>query len=180
MAYTSSQVVQAVPTGINSALVLISSGTATGAATLSFTNVFSSTYDTYKIIFRKYASVNNNEMYMQLGTSGTADTGGNYVWSGLTQQSVVTNSDTVTSQTSWAWASNTGAANNWAEFIISNPNLAQYTQMYSNNLGNYSARLYNNLRWHQLRTTTQYTDFFITSSVNPGDCEYAIYGYVKS
>ena len=180
MAYTSSQVVQAVPTGINSALVLISTGTATGAATLSFTNVFSSTYDTYKIIFKRFATTNNTEMYMTLGTSNTADTGANYFYNGLTAQASLTSTATVTSASAWVWASNAGAANNWAEFTISNPNLALYTQMNSNVLGNYSAGFYNNIRWHQLRTTTQYTDFFITGNNNPADLDYAIYGYVKS
>jgi len=165
---------------VSSGLVLISTGSASAGATLAFTNVFNSTYDTYKIIFRKYAvSLNNSEMYFQLGTSGTAYAGADYFYNGLTAQAVVTGTDTVTSATAWVWASNAGAANNWAEFIISNPNNVDYTMMFSNTLGNYSARFYNNLRWHQLRTTTQYTDFFITSSNTPGICEYAIYGFAK-
>jgi hypothetical protein len=48
MAYTSSQVVQAVPTGINSALVRIASGNLSGASTV-FSNAFSSAYDNYII-----------------------------------------------------------------------------------------------------------------------------------
>ncbi len=49
--YTSAQVVQAVPTGINSALVLISSTTIGSAvSTVTVSDAFSSTYDNYRII----------------------------------------------------------------------------------------------------------------------------------
>ena len=51
MAYTSSQIVQAVPTGINSALVLITSQTiGTTVSSVTVSSAFSSTYDNYKII----------------------------------------------------------------------------------------------------------------------------------
>jgi len=46
--YTSAQVVQAVPTGINSGLVFIGGGTLSGAST-AFNNVFSATYDNYRV-----------------------------------------------------------------------------------------------------------------------------------
>ena len=49
--YTSAQVVQAVPTGNNSALVLISTTTITnGVTSVTVTSQFSSTYDNYKIL----------------------------------------------------------------------------------------------------------------------------------
>ena len=49
--YTSAQVVQAVPTGINSALVLISSTTiGTAVTSVALTNIFSATYENYRII----------------------------------------------------------------------------------------------------------------------------------
>ena len=48
MAYTSSQVVQAVPTGINSALVYIGGG-ALSTTTTTFSSVFSATYDNYLV-----------------------------------------------------------------------------------------------------------------------------------
>ena len=48
--YTSAQVVQAVPTGINSALVLLSSTTFTTATSVSLpTGSFSATYQSYKV-----------------------------------------------------------------------------------------------------------------------------------
>jgi len=47
--YTSGQIVQAVPTGINSALVLIAKTSFTTTATWTLDNIFSATYDNYRI-----------------------------------------------------------------------------------------------------------------------------------
>ena len=55
MAYTSSQVVQAVPTGINSGFVLIGTQTLS-AATMTFTSAFSATYRNYKLLINNIQS----------------------------------------------------------------------------------------------------------------------------
>lgn len=71
MAYTSSQVVQAVPTGINSALVYIGGGALSGAST-TFSNVFSATYDNYQIQLSNITTASSpGKFRMRLG-SGTA------------------------------------------------------------------------------------------------------------
>ena len=50
--YTSGQVVQAVPTGINSALVFITGATFSAVTSVSLpTSTFSSTYQNYLVIF---------------------------------------------------------------------------------------------------------------------------------
>jgi len=50
--YTSAQVVQAVPTGINSGLVFVTGASFTSATTITFANdTFTSTYDFHKILF---------------------------------------------------------------------------------------------------------------------------------
>ena len=69
--YTSAQVVQAVPTGIQSALVLIGSGTAAGSST-TFNNVFSTTYSNYLITMDYALGTANTEFGLQIGgvTSG--------------------------------------------------------------------------------------------------------------
>lgn len=70
--YTSAQVVQAVPTGINSALVLISSttiGSAVSSVTVS--NAFSSTYDNYRITVNGGVASGNIGLNLQLGATTT-------------------------------------------------------------------------------------------------------------
>ena len=52
MAYTSSQIVQAVPTGINSGFVFINGASFSSVTTITFANdTFTSTYDFYKVLF---------------------------------------------------------------------------------------------------------------------------------
>ena len=72
--YTSGQIVQAVPTGINSALVLVSATTVGSAVTsVTVSGAFSSTYDNYKITYTGGAcSDASPNIFMQLGAANTA------------------------------------------------------------------------------------------------------------
>jgi hypothetical protein len=75
--YTSGQVVQAVPTGINSALVLIKTQTiGTTVSSVAVTDAFSATYDNYKIIVSGgVGSVSPENLLMTLGSTTTG-----YYW----------------------------------------------------------------------------------------------------
>jgi hypothetical protein len=75
--YTSAQVVQAVPTGINSALVLIDSGTLSGSST-TFSSAFSADYDNYLITIDQYGgNAASPNVGLQIGgiTSGVYEYG---------------------------------------------------------------------------------------------------------
>lgn len=64
--YTSAQVVQAVPTGINSALVLIKSQTIGSAvSSVAITDIFSTTYENYRVTIS--------------GGAGSAEGSGNFI-----------------------------------------------------------------------------------------------------
>ncbi|CAB4171320.1 hypothetical protein UFOVP1335_22 [uncultured Caudovirales phage] len=78
MAYTSSQVVQAVPTGINSALVLVSAQTITASSSFQVNNCFSATYDNYLVKMFISAATTGINLKLRLGASGTPDTGSIY------------------------------------------------------------------------------------------------------
>ena len=69
--YTSAQVVQAVPTGINSALVLISSTTiGTTVSSVTVSSAFSSTYDAYKIVLTGgVGSASDSAIALKLGST---------------------------------------------------------------------------------------------------------------
>ena len=77
--YTSAQVVQAVPTGINSALVLISA-TAMTTGSVSVNNCFTSTYDNYRLLFSPSATTADAVITFRLRLSGT-DSSANYTTS---------------------------------------------------------------------------------------------------
>ena len=74
--YTSAQVVQAVPTGINSALVRISTTTVSAQNTVTLSNVFSSTYHSYMFTI---SNLSGSDAGIR-ATLGTTATG--YSWAG--------------------------------------------------------------------------------------------------
>lgn len=76
MAYTSSQVVQAVPTGINSALVLVTAQTITASSSFQVNGCFSATYDNYLV--KMFLSTYVNGTLLRFGTGGTPNTGSIY------------------------------------------------------------------------------------------------------
>lgn len=89
--YTSGQIVQAVPTGINSALVLIKTqtiGSAVSSVTVS--DVFSATYDNYLILANGGATSTTTRLTLQLGASTTGYYSGGALWT-YAASSTVTN-----------------------------------------------------------------------------------------
>ena len=183
MAYTSSQVVQAVPTGINSALVLISAGSKTSAVTQSFNSVFTTDYRNYKIIFSQVTAGNNEEVYMRVGTSGTPDSGNNYRYNRITNPSSgILASSGATVLTNMVIIPNTGLANNYVEMSISSPFETERTIINAQTLGTRTSNSPENFfSLLMVDTATSYTDLSITASSGSAfTMNFAIYGYVKS
>ena len=69
--YTSAQVVQAVPTGINSALVKINTTTVSAQNTVTLSNVFSSTYHSYMFTISNLSG-SDAGIRATLGTTATS------------------------------------------------------------------------------------------------------------
>jgi hypothetical protein len=83
--YTSGQVVQAVPTGINSALVFITGATFTTATSVSLpASTFTSSYLNYKVFFQLTALTADSDFTLRFRTSGTDNTTSVYntAWTG--------------------------------------------------------------------------------------------------
>jgi hypothetical protein len=79
MAYTSSQIVQAVPTGINSALVFLTGASFTTAATVSMpAGTFTSTYQNYMVMFSVTASSVDQNLLIRINNAGSPRTAANY------------------------------------------------------------------------------------------------------
>jgi len=84
MAYTSSQIVQAVPTGINSALVFVTGASFTTATNFSLpTDTFSATYLNYRMIVNLTACTSDADFTLRMRASGSDNTTANY-YSGQT------------------------------------------------------------------------------------------------
>ena len=74
--YTSAQVVQAVPTGIQSALVFITGGTISN--TTSVNNCFSATYLNYRVVFSNFVSGDGTAVRLRMRVSGSDNTSSLY------------------------------------------------------------------------------------------------------
>ena len=172
--YTSAQIVQAVPTGINSALVLISA-TTVGSAVSSVTvpNAFSATYDNYKITYTGGVASTAVDLGMILG----ATTAGYFFGFGYIPYGASITSVTVNNGASWAYV---GGANTALTFIscdIFRPFASDETLITSNGAnasnGNFGGGYLNN--------TTSYTAFTITpSSGTLTGGTIRVYGYANS
>jgi hypothetical protein len=81
--YTSGQVVQAVPTGINSALVFITGATFSAVTSVSLpASTFSATYTNYLVQFYCTTATANADITARFRASGSDDTNSNYSYAG--------------------------------------------------------------------------------------------------
>ena len=174
MAYTSSQVVQAVPTGINSALVLISSTNVTGSQ-VNITGCFSATYESYLIIGRNIFGVGDGYSFdFRLGVGGTPSTASEYyeappgdAWGGGTYITL--------------GQCGTGDVNNFTIEMVA-PQLAQqtfFTKSYQHLYLTGNAKIMNGYN----SSTNQFTDFVFLKRSGASDFTQGnikIYGYAAS
>ena len=177
--YTSAQVVQAVPTGINSALVLISSttiGSAVSSVTVS--NAFSSTYDNYKIMISGGASSAVATLALQLGSTTTGYYAGlsRVVFSSSAQASAADNN-----AASFTRAGGSNASGIMMNLELLSPNLAKNTYVSGAFIDPQTTQTAGN--WSGfLNDTTAYTAFTITpsSSATLTGGTIRVYGYINS
>ena len=175
MAYTSSQVVQAVPTGINSALVYIGGGSLSGTST-TFSSMFSATYNNYLVKINSLTG--SSATPVLLLTLGSATTG--YVYSQMYANATA------------AWAFSAGSASassielNQLGTVISStsmeimsPFLAEKTTILSKGLN------YTGSQWNETvgahTGSTQFTAFTLASSTAATlSGTVTVYGYTLS
>jgi hypothetical protein len=165
----------------SSGLTLISSGTLTAGVTVSILNVFSTTYDFYTMRFSNIqTTTDNTQLNMQLGSSGSADTGANYNSQGYLEAGGIS-AVSVQNNAAFRISANQGLIRNNLILDISSPFLSTYTSFNSQSWTNFQT----NGAAHQingvLKTTTSYTDIFFNNgnSDNLGPITYALFGYAK-
>ena len=177
MAYTSAQIVQAVPTGINSALVLISTQTiGTTVSSVVVSSAFSATYDNYLIKISGGISSASTSLRMTLGATATG-----YYAGGLASL-FASNSATATNQNNTAfWTVGASSANSISVDVnLTSPNLAKVTLFSANFIFSSTTGDYN-IAGGFLNDTTAYTAFTITpttGTLTGGTIR--VYGYTNS
>lgn len=172
MAYTSSQVVQAVPTGINSALVLISVTNVTGSS-VTILNCFSSTYQNYLIVADSIVgSTSGYAIEQRFGVSNTPTTTGYIVSSG-----------TGAPAASAGYINYNSGGTDPTSFTMNvfQPNAAQKTTFTQYGVSTYNN--YGTLNSGVQTSSNQFTDFSITKQAGAADYTggtIRIYGYLNS
>jgi len=164
----------------SSGLTLITSGTVSAGASISVLNAFSTTYDFYSMRFSNLQMANDNvELRMQLGSSGSADTGSNYNSRGYSNGGTV-NQIGGTSESSFLAVPTMGTTRNYLFLELAAPFLSSATFFTSAGIGNYSGAVYGSQLSGILKTNTSYTDiFFSSNSGNAGAFTFALFGYAK-
>ena len=181
--YTSAQVVQAVPTGINSALVCVKAETAFSAvSSITADNIFTSSYTNYLIQFI-YTSSGYGATTLKLRASASAtSTNYNYLRLLYTNASVAATS--YDSQTSYFFADgNNGFISNTTCELFA-PQLAQVTRLkVSNSFGNGSnagGSIYVGNYDGNQSDSTQFDGFELNIASGTFTGRYAVYGYSKT
>ena len=157
------------------------SGTVSAGVTVSILNAFSTTYDFYTMRFSNLQTTTDNTQFnMQLGSSGSADTGANYNTEGYLQAGGLS-AISVQSNAAFRISANQGIIRNNLVMEIGAPFLSTYTSFNSQSWTNFQT----NGAGHQLngvlKTTTSYTDMFFNNGNgdNIGPFTYALFGYAK-
>jgi hypothetical protein len=179
--YSSGDVLTAADLNASSGLVFVSS-TAVGSSVSSVdvNNVFSSTFDNYKIIYSNYASsIANIGMRMRLKT-GTVDSSSNYYWGGYFVRYTSTGSgfDRSGGATTFFDMGSATSPSSSLSWEMHSPNLSNYTLYTLQQTAASSTDQYAITRSGVFRNTTQFTGFqlFPTSgTITAGTIR--VYGY---
>lgn len=181
--YTSAQVVQAVPTGINSALVCVKAETtASGVTSATADNVFTSTYTNYLII-SKFSTSSTQAMQLKFRASGTS-TSTNYNRQRLSGSGSTASAAQDVNQTVFTVDSTNGATNFALSVLnITSPQLATktiFTNTVTNNYANYTTGLEVGLISGNQNSDTQFDGIEFLVASGTFTITYTIYGYGKS
>lgn len=159
----------------NSGLVYVTSATVgTGASTVAVSNCFSSTYDSYKIVYQGGVANTTCHIVLYIGAANTAYYGG-LIYNTAAVATPLGASDNNSSSFTYAAGGNSQLA--LANIDCHNPFLAKYTlvncwNMSFNNFGTYNGYLGN---------TTSYTGFtLVPSGATLTGGTVTVYGYRKA
>jgi hypothetical protein len=149
------------------------------------TNVFNSTYENYLVqVTNLVASSDAGEAQVQLGSSGSADTGSNYDYAYVaTDNGAASNVQNLNANHWKMLASYVGTSGypSQMNIFLSSPNLARPSTCTATNFGNRNLYLQSATFGGAIITNTQYTDFFLSTGGAPThSCTITVYGIANS
>jgi len=175
MAYTSAQIVQAVPTGINSALVLITSGSVSSGTTVSLDSIFSATYNNYYIIFSNIVQAGTTNV-VQFRTGGATNTTSNYSFGrSYLDVSAMAWEAGSGGTTSISLGSTTASVMNTWEMVISRPFATGETSGWFRQAAE-NTSIVSFFGFHLFKATTSFDGLIYTAGSTFTSASYAIYG----
>jgi hypothetical protein len=170
----------------NGGLVWIAGGSATNTSALDVNNVFSSTYDNYRIVVEMASRTTLQYGLYQLRTAGALTTT-NYnsaaKWFNLTLANTLFQDNDARTTSITGGPSGDQSLNRWAiwSFDLSNPNKAQQTGSVGAGTGvRKDDNWYSYINGGVQSDSTQFTGIRFIPSVGTYDIRYKIYGYRQS
>jgi hypothetical protein len=161
----------------NSGLVHINTTSFSVVAEQQINDVFSSTYDNYRIM--GYVSAASQSVFMRMRTS-TTDSGSNYGFQNIEANNTTVTANRSTSTSSWQ-VSNTASSQNQGFVIdLQNPNIAMNTYGYMQHNREADGTLRMTQYVNNLLTATQYTGFVLFPSSSNISGTVSVYGYAKA
>ena len=178
--YTSAQVVQAVPTGINSALVLIKTETiGTTVTSVTVSNAFSATYDNYLIRIDGGVASASCGLQLKLG-SATANYRRSSIY--MTYNSNTVSGDSSNSASFFDLVGYATTSNLNARIDVFSPFLSKTSQIHSQGVRAGESAGQNAVTQGTLNDTTSHTSFIIQTSAGETltGGTIRVYGYTNS
>jgi hypothetical protein len=151
--------------------------TFTGASSVSLNDVFSSTYDNYRIVCDFIGST-TIASYIRLRVAGADNTSTNY-----NRQYLLANNTSISAGRStialWAMTNATSTTRGAYVMDVFNPFLTQVTGAVSQQLGNYNgtSTFALNLEGHGFNTATSFTGFTFFTDTGNATGTISVYGY---
>ena len=164
-------------------LVHINTTTFSGVAAVNFNNVFSSTYDNYKILINAVATNNVTGHLIRFRLSGTDDSNALYQRQNLAVDGTGVTAARTTNQTSAFFGDLIGTDRDFIVVEVSAPNLARNTAYYLEQIRRYGTTSASSVKLVGGHTSTTQFDGFsyiITGSGITMSGEASVYGYRKS
>ncbi len=153
----------------------------TSASTISLNDVFSATYDNYKIILTCIGSA-AGDVNFRVRVAGADNSASNYVYGGMERISTGTNTTGLASTGTTSWPLlryDTGSRGGVSQIDIFKPFQTIETSMIFGSVGeNVTNQEYSWING-QLSVTTSYTGFSLIATVGNITGEVSVYGYRK-
>jgi hypothetical protein len=168
--------------GVTPGLVLITSGTLSGAAAKNVDSVFTATYSNYLLVINNASATTAGAFLMELGmrTGGSTNTTSNYKWASITNSYTSSVTGGADAADNAFGIGGIAGADSAASFVvqIGSPQLTALTTFHS--AYNYSSNAGIYMGYFNATTSFDGFSIFVSGAGNLDDGTYKLYGYSNS